>query len=120
MILTLPWPPSANRYWRVYRGRAVKSQEARDYQAFVRADNRGLVLLSGPVCITAHLYRPTRRGDLDNSLKILVDSLQGVAYTNDNQIVELHAYRHEGRGNGRVEVNVQAVGAHQSEMGSVG
>ena len=28
---TLPYPPSANRYWRSYRGRVVKSEEARRY-----------------------------------------------------------------------------------------
>lgn len=35
--LTLPEPPSTNRYWRVWRNRAVKSSEATAYIATVAA-----------------------------------------------------------------------------------
>ena len=36
MRLQLPMPPSANRIWRVCRGRIVLSEEARAYKAKVR------------------------------------------------------------------------------------
>lgn len=111
MKLTLPYPPSSNRYWRVWRGRAVKSNEARDYQRAVKL--RGLAgkradPLVGPVAIHVDVYRPARRGDLDNSLKVTLDAIQGVAYLNDEQIVYLSASRNEDAANPRVEVLVVA------------
>lgn len=112
MTLTLPYPPSANRYWRVWRGRAVKSTEARKYQ-----DNVRLMLLRsrhlGPrnfqVRMTVDIYRPAKRGDLDNSLKVIIDALKGIAYKDDSQVVEIHARRFEDKKNPRAVVTVEAV-----------
>lgn len=113
MRLTLPYPPSANRYWRVWRGRMVKSEAAREYQ-----QNAKLSLLAGwrqsewqkafagPVRVEIDVYRPTKRGDLDNSIKVLLDALKGVAFVDDDQVVELTAARHDDKANPRVEVNV--------------
>lgn len=107
--LTLPYPPTANLYWRVYRGRPVKSNEARAYQQGVRfrAAAARAKPIAGDVYLRAVLYRPARRGDLDNTLKVLLDALQGYAYANDNQIVELHAVRLEDPADPRVEVTVE-------------
>ncbi len=116
MILTLPFPPSSNRYWRNFRGRVVKSQEARDYQqavsclANVGASNGFPTLLTGAVGLQLNFYRPQRRGDLDNRVKILVDALQGIAYSNDSQVSELHAFLHDDKQNPRVEVEAWATG----------
>jgi crossover junction endodeoxyribonuclease RusA len=110
MRLTLPYPPSANRYWRVWRGRAVKSPEARRYQesAAKLALAAGFRSLSGPVAIAVKVYRPRRRGDLDNALKVLIDALKGVAYADDEQVVVLDARRRDDKDNPRVEVEVEA------------
>lgn len=104
----LPLPPSANRYWRNYRGRMVVSDEAREYkgQAGWLAKEAGCYPLAGPVGIVLHVYRARRAGDLDNFGKCLLDSLQGVAFENDSQIVELHAHRHDDPADPRVEVCV--------------
>jgi crossover junction endodeoxyribonuclease RusA len=112
MNIVLPYPPSANRYWRSFRGRVVKSQEARDYQqtviclADVGASNGFPTLLTGAVGLQLNFYRPQRRGDLDNRIKVLVDALQGIAYVDDSQVTELHAYLHDDNQIPRVEVNV--------------
>jgi len=37
MIITLPYPPSVNHYWRHYRGRTVISREGRAFRDEVRA-----------------------------------------------------------------------------------
>lgn len=108
MRLTLPYPPLANRYWRVWRGRAVKSPAARDYQSSVRLANRRKPI-EGPVSVSVSVYRPWRRGDLDGALKVLLDALQGVAYADDSQVVRLHAERFEDKANPRVEVVVEPV-----------
>jgi crossover junction endodeoxyribonuclease RusA len=116
MILTLPYPPSANRYWRSFRGRIVKSKEARDYQqaviclATVGAPSGFPTLLTGAVGLQLNFYRPQRRGDLDNRIKVLVDALQGIVYSDDKQVSELHAYLHDDKLFPRVEVNVWSTG----------
>lgn len=76
----------------------LASAEARQYKLRVGLQLRseGVELLHGPVSVSLVITRPAKRGDLDNSLKVLFDSLQGIAYENDSQVVELHAVRHEG------------------------
>lgn len=103
-----PLPPSANRYWRYYRGRMVVSDEAAAYKRTVAMLARcdGVTKLTGPVCVTVAVYRARKSGDLDNRLKVLLDALQGVFYGNDSQVRELHASLHDDRHDPRVEVSV--------------
>lgn len=110
MRLELPYPPTANTYWRIFRGRAVKSAEARAYQQRARlmALTAGCRPLDGPVVVTVHVYRPRRRGDLDNVLKVLLDSLNGIAWRDDGQVVELHASRADDAARPRAVVTVEA------------
>lgn len=112
----LPEPPSANRWWRNFRGRMVKSGAARGYQAGVAAQvmlngwlGRTGVLFSGPVWVSIVWYRGRKSGDLDKRLGVLLDALQGSVYANDSQIVKLWAERLEDKANPRVEVTVCAV-----------
>lgn len=109
--VTLPYPPSANRYWRHFRGRVVVSSAAKKYRksAAELALAAGLTPLDGPVVVRLAVYRPARRGDLDNTLKVLLDSLRGAAYHDDAQIVRIEASRFEGPRNPRVEFSVEAI-----------
>ena len=91
----LPVPPSARDYWRVWRNRAVRTKEAEQYCAIVRASIGARALYHGELAIAVTWFREARRGDLDNRLKILLDALQGALYVNDCQVVELHAFRKE-------------------------
>lgn len=108
--VVLPLPPTGNLYWRHFRGRTVVSQEARVYRnaAKLRALTQGMRPLSGPVVVSVIVYRKRRVGDLDNSLKVLLDALRGVAFEDDSQVVELHARRCDDPANPRVEVRVEA------------
>lgn len=110
MTITLPYPPTANLYWRVYRGRAVKSDAARRYQGetALMARAAGVRVLDGPVMVSVTAYRPRRQGDLDNLAKIFIDALRGTAYHDDNQVVELHMYRRDDKRNPRIVVTVAA------------
>ena len=67
-------------------------------------------LIYAELSITVHIFRPQRSGDLDNRLKVLLDSLQGVIYADDKQITELHAFRFEDKKNPRVEVEIRTIG----------
>lgn len=111
MKVTLPYPPSANRYWRAFRGRTVLSAEAKSYKKQVAAILKaaGWVPSEGPVAYTANIYRPLKSGDLDNRLKVLGDALTGFAWVDDKQVVELHAYRHDDKANPRVEMEIVAL-----------
>jgi crossover junction endodeoxyribonuclease RusA len=108
---TLPYPPSANRYWRNYNGRMVVSAEATAYKWAVReiTDEIAPRCLTGKIVVHVLVYRPQKRGDLDNTLKILFDSLSGIAYEDDSQIIAIHAYRHDDKKKPRVVVTVEEV-----------
>lgn len=108
--LVLPMPPSTNRYWRNFRGITVISEEAKAYKAGAAesAKAQGATVLDCPVSVTVWVYRGRKAGDLDNRLKVVLDALQGICYANDDQIVEIHAYRHDDKGNARIEVEVEA------------
>lgn len=119
--LRLPYPVSANRYWRTFayieRGtgkpRAVTapSKEADAFKeecawlakaAGVRVPFTGLIELyirlipENRVCM-----------DLDNSLKVSIDALKGIVYEDDSQIYRIVAERGDADPTGkRLEVEV--------------
>lgn len=101
ITMTLPYPISANRYWRNFRGRTVTSAEANRYKNAVRhqAYLAAINALLGNVGVEITLHPKKNRDgsasrtvmDLDNALKVALDSLQKVAYIDDKQIKYLVA-----------------------------
>lgn len=117
----LPYPPSANNYWRINpeavtinkQGRHVqgviyKTPEARQFQAEAAdaLDRAGVRTRFGPVALALRLFRGRRAGDVDNALKALCDAMIGRAYQDDSQIVELHLWRHDDPARPRVEIEL--------------
>jgi crossover junction endodeoxyribonuclease RusA len=104
--LVLPVPPTANLYWRMFRGRMVKSKAARDYASQVwvlsRQQKARAVAAPAEVCIDVVWTRSAKRGDTDNRLKVCLDSLKGLAWDDDRQIKEIHMTRVDGRTDGIV------------------
>ena len=107
MTITLPYPPSTNNLY-IQRGKIrVKSARCRQYHSDVAALFPGdEAPLTGELVATVHIYRPRKIGDLDN-MKAIWDSLKGLAYVDDGQIVEIHAYRHDDKTNPRAVVTVE-------------
>jgi crossover junction endodeoxyribonuclease RusA len=105
---TVGYPPALNQHWRVFRNRILVSAESRAYKcvAALQARTQGARPLAGPCRLEVHLYRPRRAGDLDGRLKVLLDCLNGIAWEDDSQVVEIHAFRHEDKVNPRAEVEV--------------
>ena len=95
------------------RGVMVKSDEARQYVQLVGlvARSKGYRPQEGDVKITLDFYRPRKAGDLDNRIKIVLDGLQGSAFINDSQIVEIVARRHEDPARPRVETQIEYLAA---------
>lgn len=106
--VTLPYPPSVNNYLRFSpRGYAYTTAQAKNYKATAKlqALAQGLRPIDGrSIALAIDIYRPQKRGDIDNILKVLLDSLNGVAYVDDSQIVELRIKRNDDKKNPRVEV----------------
>ena len=100
---TLPLPPSANRYWRVFSNRIVVTDEARNYKQSIYYQLREYTPLRQDVGVNFTVFRPARRGDLDNYTKIMFDALNGLVWLDDSQVVEIHSFRADDKTNPRVE-----------------
>lgn len=107
----LPWPPSVNRYWRSFRGRAIISREGRAYRDKVILEIRAKGIpprMTGKVRVDIEVWPPDRRRrDLDNILKAPLDALAyaGV-YMDDSQIDQLQVRRVAVMANGALFVKV--------------
>lgn len=98
--IVIPWQPHSKVRPRISRGGARTHQDPKDKAAEARtrqfvADEmqvRGLPQLTGNVHLVVRFYRQTRQVvDLDNLLKHLTDSLNGVGYVDDQQITSIDA-----------------------------
>lgn len=112
MTLTLPQPPSTNRVARHAKGRHYTPADVRDYMRSVAGyltSIRAIPIRGVPVVVTVDWYRGRRSGDLDNRVKVALDSCAGYLFESDGQVAELHARRHEDKARPRLELSVVAV-----------
>lgn len=135
VFLTLPYPISANRYWRTYMPKGFKapvtvtSPDAKKYKSDVILLARAAGVrrpITGRVAVDILLYpeRPqdwekraaksaewdntVRCIDLDNARKVLYDALKNVVFDDDKWIFQDSARRMVPDGKGaRVEVTVK-------------
>ncbi len=111
ITLTLPWPPSVNRYWRTFQGRMIISAEGRSYrkavadQVFIQS---GAKNYTGKLRVQIEAFRPDkRRRDLDNLLKAVLDGCTHAGvWEDDSNIVDLRIYWADTIG-GMIKVNVR-------------
>lgn len=112
--LSLPYPISANKYWRNMRGRMIRSKEAEEFKGYVKAQCLvgKIKPLDGDVAVAIVLHPKCKKDgtasatrlDLDNCLKVVIDALNGFAYHDDNQIIRLIAEIGEPVQNGGLTV----------------
>lgn len=107
--IRLEYPPSINHYWRSDRGVTHISTEGKEYRKMTALylNTKNVKPLDGDIVITLKVFRPAKRGDLDNSFKVPLDVLKGYAYFDDKQIVEIHGYRYDDKDNPRIEVTIE-------------
>lgn len=98
--IELPYPPSANRYWRsIGRGRVLVSEEGRRFRSLVAAEwlahPERHPPLEGRVGVRLAIYVPdNRRRDVDNVLKPTLDALTHAGvWVDDSQVDDLHIRR---------------------------
>ena len=106
--LVLPYPPTVNHMYRRARGHLALTPEALAFRHAVKmiAHVQAVKPINGPVAVFLDVYRPRKRGDLDNLLKAVLDALNGVAYVDDDQVQQIHAVRYDDKRAPRVEVGV--------------
>jgi len=100
MKVLLPYPPSVNRIWRRgSNGTTYQPKEIKDFKVLCAwlAKKEGAVIITGEVEIHATLHpKLTKKGfanksrlDLDNVVKSVFDSFNGVCYKDDKQITKI-------------------------------
>ncbi len=85
-LFVLPLPPSANRIWRNFGGRMVKSAEYRAWKDAAAASIASQMGGHAPLMwFSAAITMPPTRRDLDNSIKPLLDALQAGGAVDDDK-----------------------------------
>lgn len=138
---TLPWPVSANVYWRtrVVKGVAMTyvSGEAKAFKASVAQLMRAAGCTApfvGRVAVALTLYphRPqdwqkrmrklgeswddgVRSIDLDNAIKVTLDAMKGIAFIDDVWVRKITAERAEPDGEARLVVTISPIAAPQPQ-----
>lgn len=117
---------------RVCNGHAFTPQKTADYEELVKlcfkTQNKADYCLTGAVSVEIKAYfgvpksdskevfdkkivgkiKPTKKPDIDNVAKIILDALNGLAFADDKQVVELNVKKAYSL-NPRVEVTVSEV-----------
>lgn len=130
---TIPGVPVPKARPRVVRGHAFTPKKTKDYETLVKDVYNltvGEYLGDSAIVATIDLYFPipesyskskkrriadgeikhTKRPDVDNCAKAILDALNEVAYKDDAQIVESHITKHYAvDGNERAEVVLEEV-----------
>lgn len=94
--LLIPGDPVPKGRPRVYRGHGVTPSRTRIAESRIRAEFKtryqDVEPIRGPVKVVVE-FRKSKRGrpDLDNLVKLITDSLNGLAYVDDEQIKQLQA-----------------------------
>lgn len=100
IVLNLPYPPSVNSYWRANGHRRFISKEGVAFKKAVAEyviDNNVPKLGSVPIAVFISVFpRDSRRTDIDNRIKAVLDSLQDAGvYDDDTQVEFLTVMRME-------------------------
>lgn len=122
MILSLPWPPSVNVYWRHVGAKVLISAEGRAYANKVydcvlehRVTSSGTMpyFIAFPVSVDIIAHPPNRaRRDLDNLPKAILDALtKARVWEDDSLIHDLRIRWGEVRKGGEIEITIKPMEA---------
>ena len=103
--------PSKSNCYRIIRLGSrcslAKGKDLKSYEKSFLTQYRASETIACEFGINLTVYYPSRRADLDNSLKVILDCLQKAgAIKNDNKCVEIVAHRKLDKENPRIEFNL--------------
>ena len=113
-ILKLPYPVSNNIYYRKYRNIMILSKKGQVFKNIVKNIIKTNILTCDVeliIIVHPRLTKKTNKAyarviDLDNSLKCVLDSLNGIAYIDDKQVKKITLSYGEAVINGGTSVQV--------------
>lgn len=116
MNLTIYGKPQPKERPRVYKGHGITPTRTKNYEAKIAAEWRAIypkpiegdirvyITFYMPIPISwsktkkeraeREIIRPSVRPDIDNLVKIILDGLNGVAFMDDKQVVEITAAKY--------------------------
>ena len=119
MKIVIDLPPESKERPHFSNGHAYTPQKTRDYENAVKliAKTKIKEPLKGAVSMRIDFYmpipeswpvakkgkaisgelRPTVKSDIDNLCKAIMDGLNGVAYEDDKQVIDLEAHKYYGK-----------------------
>jgi Holliday junction resolvase RusA-like endonuclease len=103
---TLPVVTSANRQWRVGKGRAYKAKGAETDTKAAALLFRHVVPLMGELTVSITWHRSQKSGDVDNRIKGTLDLLRGIAYADDASVARVSCERVDDGTAARLVVDV--------------
>lgn len=103
---TLPVVTSANRQWRVGKGRAYKAKGAATDTKAAALLFRHVVPLTGELSVSITWHRSQKSGDVDNRIKGTLDLLRGIAYRDDASVARVSCERVDDGTAARLVVDV--------------
>ena len=111
MIINLPWPPTVNTYYAVFKGRKILSAKGRAYKKecyWLMAAKKCSKRDSGKFSVEIHAHPPDlRKRDLDNILKPVLDALgEYGAIPDDSDVDKILVVRHDVQKGGSIGVSV--------------
>ena len=96
-----------------YHGSLAKSSSLTKYEeSFIwQAGHLRDLMINEPFDFDIDVYYPSKRSDLDNSLKAVLDSLQRIkCIKNDNNCAKIVARKFIDKENPRVEITIKTIG----------
>ena len=123
MILSLPWPPSVNVYWRHVGSKVLISAEGREYarKAYnsiivyraVKKYSGEALRFDAPISVDIIAYPPNRaRRDLDNLPKAILDALTKARVWDDDSLIhDLRVRWGEVRKGGEIQITINPMEA---------
>ena len=113
-MITLPFPPSVNHYYRRTRtGQVYLGPKAVAFRERVHLEwlARSWMPLEGPISLEIRAFRPRGVGDIDNVLKATLDALNRRYFVDDRQVVRLLVHLDHDPACPRLEVTIECVDA---------
>lgn len=135
LTVTVPFPPSLNNAYvnvttKQGQSRRVKTWRASEFAKTVKEHVYWHLRTidcrppAPPWCLTLHLYPPLdgQRHDASNTVKIPEDALMDAIGGDDDDVLEVHVYKHPKGGQPRLEMTLESASgpAEQQEAGAAG